>query len=623
MKPVVIEQFHGISPRYAPGIRPGYAQEAANCVISDGKISSMPDHEVVGLGSGDSLVYFGDEWLSGTGKHYCPWPKDGVDRLFFLDAGVPKKKISGVAAELGQALPSAPTVSKTQTGVDICWESNVLIKRSDRVNEFYTGFYSPNLGTVGTNKFPVDYVNNIYVDGVLFAEGTLDQLDPGEWCYGTPAEGSTDAEIYIRFSDAIPTTTLDTKTVCIPSSQFKSIILSPIDGNIADTVRYAITTIRNVGGEEDESGLGTVSSEIVSDHEAVHIVRPAVSDPLVTSWTIYRIGQLTGEFQKVVNLPIATTSYDDELGNDELGDAPFTFYTSDQGNEILFTKPDTMTGLSGPHLGMLFGWKGSVLTWCEPGSPDAWPAYYTMNFPYEIRTAVSFGGSLAVLTAGGPFRVDGSHPELLQLSKGLGSEPCAGTCSIETSKGVGYLSDSGLTLFNLYDSIVVSDAMVGEAWFKSNVTPTSAVMAENDGKVYLFHSGGCLILDMTSGEQEWTSFDLVVTAAFKNRTDGDLYVIANGAVMRLFGGIGRQSFRYLSGDFIEPGSSDTAFYGVKVIGSGDLTLSLYVDEEFVRSRKLDFTMERGRIVRLRPEEAGRSLWFKIEGIGTVTEVTVM
>ena len=117
MKAVVIQRFHGMSPRYAPGVQPGYAQEAANCLITDGKISSMPDHAFVGLGSGDSLVYFGGEWLSGTGKHYCLWPKDGVDRLFFLDEGVPKKTVAGVTAELGQVLPAAPVVTKPQSGV--------------------------------------------------------------------------------------------------------------------------------------------------------------------------------------------------------------------------------------------------------------------------------------------------------------------------------------------------------------------------------------------------------------------------------------------------------------------------------------------------------------------------
>jgi hypothetical protein len=634
MKPVVVSSFHGIAPRYAPGLKPGFAQEALNCDISDGKLGPVNGHLPVGTGSGDSLHYHGGSWFSGTGRHYLSWMINSIDLLFYLDdSGTPMKSAEGVTATLGQDLPGAPTVASQsprayRSDDDIPSGYKYAFRQSSTTTEWYVVVYNQESGTV----LPVLMINPdppyfydldpgaVFVNDNEFELGTLGSLDYDQWAVGDQDSLGFDT-VYVRIS-GLTSQVIDGATVAFFSdNSIGSFLAVENPGGVNDTVKYALTMTRSVGGHEDESGLGELSDELTMYHGVVRVTRPTVSDSSVISWTIFRIGDLSGEYQKVATVDIGTSYYDDSLDASEVGDAPTTYYTSDQGNEIIFSKPETFTGIVGPHAGMLFGWKDSTLYWNEPGKPDAWPPYYSMNFPSQIKRVIFVAGALAVLTETGPFRVDGTHPELLVPSEPLGTEPFPCTAAVKTSKGIMFLSDSGMTLFNLYDTSVISDSMFTEKWFSSINTET-AFMAENDGAVYLFHDAGVLKLDTTSGKTEWTTLDIIATAAFKRPDNGKLYFLSSGIIREINGGDDVVEFNWLSGDFLIAGSDDTEFDGVTVVGAGDVTLSVYVDGNLKAARSLDFSMDRGRTVRLRPEHAGRALSFRVAGTGRVTEVMV-
>jgi|GEM_PF-6919779 len=386
-------------------------------------------------------------------------------------------------------------------------------------------------------------------------------------------------------------------------------------GDIADTVQYALTWTRDVGGFTDQSPLGALSGALVADSNQVNVTRPE-PPALVTHWNLFRVGELTGVLQLVATLPVDTATYTDNLT--DLGPGCTTYYTSAQGVEIVWAKPPELTGITRkPHSGMLFGWKGSTLYWSEPGFPDAWPAAYTMNFPDTIKTVMVFGGSVAVLLASSPFRVDGTHPELLQQSEPLGEEPCIGTAACATSKGILYLSDSGIALFNLYETQMVTGGPFDEAWFKQNIEPAGAILAENDGVTWLFHSAGCL----RYAHKEWTTRSTVATAAYKRPSDGGLYAIVSGRIVDIDAGA-TGSYTWRSGHLTHGGEDDVPWDRVIVAGSGDVALTIRVDDEIKATKTMDFSTDRGRRLGLRPEDAGRTLDVEFIGTGTVKEVTI-
>lgn len=661
MKKKIFGAFGGIAPRYAPGLKSGLAQTAENCDLSSGKIRPLPGPLAVGTGAGNSLHYHGGAWQSGTDRFFSSWPIGSTDLLLWLDTdGTPMKTVAGVSGVLGQVRPGAPTVEMMSPYVRFRWTPESLgngtfyidttsgaIEKSGRLafvrSEVHTdqyfaanyydhdsdgGYAGISLGYYtlivagGISPGPPD---SLFINDLEWTMGANGDLEPLEWVWqpyhSTYLSDAGDSLVYCKPVDLSPVSLDYEQVAWWDTHGVSEMLLVQNPGGVTDTVRYAISTVRSVGGHEDESGLGPVSGTVTALHGVVRVTRPVISDAAVTHWRIYRLGDLSGEYQFVAQVPVLTTYYDDALNAAEVGAAPTTFYTSDQGNEILFARPDEMDGLAGPHAGMMFGWRGNVLFWCEPGKPDAWPGYYSLNFPAAIRAAVPMAGALAVLTALGAFRVDGSHPELLQETESIGMEPCPTVCAAKTSRGVCYLSDTGIALFDLYRTVMVTDAMFTESWFAALVA-ASARMVESDGSLYLFHSAGALRVDMTAGEARYTTLDAVATAAFARPDDGRLYVISAGEILDLFGGSGVLAFTWRSGD-VYGASDDHAFAAVKVTGSGAVTLSVYVDGVLARSRALDFAMDRGRTIGLRQEEAGRALWFELTGTGQVTEVEVI
>ena len=394
-------------------------------------------------------------------------------------------------------------------------------------------------------------------------------------------------------------------------------------GVLSDTFYYIITLTRSVNGYTDESGPSS-SANLTVGAKKILVTRPAISDSNVTHWNIYRMSNDSGEYQFVAQVAAGWSTYEDNNADADLGASPTTWYTSDQGNSISFNKPQvTFDGLiTEPFTGMIFAWKGPTLYWSEPGYPDAWPSFYNMNMPSDIKRVIPFAGTVAVLTETGPLRVDGTHPELLQPSKVLGEEPCIGTAACKTSKGVAYLSDSGTVLFNLAETIVVSDDRFTEDWFKNNVSSAGAFMIENDGVLYLFHSAGVLVVDTRPKTAIWFTLDIIAYAGHVRPDTGDLYYIDSAGVQKPFSGSGVLAWTWQSGDIVGAHPGDKPFQGIEVIGSGTITATLYADDVQQATKALSFAMERYRTLNFPAETNVRAMQYKLTGTGQVNEVVV-
>jgi len=392
-------------------------------------------------------------------------------------------------------------------------------------------------------------------------------------------------------------------------------------GILDDTFYYIITLTRSVAGHTDESGPSAYASIAVSSKKIL-VTRPTISDSFVTHWNIYRMSNDSGEYQFVAQVAAGTSTYDDNTEDADLGASPTTWYTSDQGNSIIFDKPQvTFDGLiTEEFTGMIFAWKGPTLYWCEPGYPDAWPSFYNMNMPSDIKRVIPFAGTVAVLCETGPHRVDGTHPELLQPSKVLGEEPCIGLAACKTSQGVAYLSDSGIVLFNLAETLVISDDRFTEQWFKDNVSSAGAVMIENDGQLYLFHSAGVLVVDTRPKTAIWYTLDIIAVAAHKRLDTGDLYYMDSAGVQKLHGGTGSLTWTWQSGDLVGAHPGNKPFQGIEVIGSGTITATLYADGVAQAEKALSFIMERNRTLNFSSETVARAMQFKLTGTGRVDDV---
>lgn len=394
-------------------------------------------------------------------------------------------------------------------------------------------------------------------------------------------------------------------------------------GLLTGTFSYVLTTTRSVGGFEDESGPSAVSTPLVATNNKILVTRPAITDTNVTYWNIYRLDNSSAEYQFVAQVAAATATYDDNTITADLDTALTTWYTSEQNNQIMWDKP--LTALEGliyePYAGMLFAWIGSTLYWSEPGYPDAWPGFYSMNFPSTIMNVIPFAGTLGVLTEKGPFRVDGSHPELLQPSTTLSNEPCLSTSIGKSGNGILFISDSGIALFNLFTVKVLTDQNFTEKWFLANVTLPTALVIENDGKVYLFHSTGTIRGDFRVNPPIWDELDIIATAVHKRPDDGNLYYVDATGIQRLEGDAANPlTWTWRSGDFLADTPKEKEFVNVECIGSGTITMNLYVDGALTSTKALSFSMDRDRMLAFPEGTSGRAAQIELTGTGSVNEV---
>jgi len=95
--------------------------------------------------------------------------------------------------------------------------------------------------------------------------------------------------------------------------------------------------------------------------------------------------------------------------------------------------------------GMMAGFVGNKVYFCEPYYPHAWPEVYTLTVESKIVGLGVFGSTLVVCTQGRPFLISGIHPSSMSQEKQALLEPCVSKKSIAQDQyGVLYASPNGL-----------------------------------------------------------------------------------------------------------------------------------------------------------------------------------
>lgn len=107
--------------------------------------------------------------------------------------------------------------------------------------------------------------------------------------------------------------------------------------------------------------------------------------------------------------------------------------------------PAGLRGLTAMPNGMMVAFQGKELWFCEPYQPHAWPLKYMLTTNDWIVGLAAFGTSLAVLTTGTPYVVQGLHPDQMVMEKSEQPFPCLSKRSIvDMGYSAIYASTDGL-----------------------------------------------------------------------------------------------------------------------------------------------------------------------------------
>lgn len=256
--------------------------------------------------------------------------------------------------------------------------------------------------------------------------------------------------------------------------------LSTPDPQFERDVLYAYTYVTSLGEESQPSPL----SSLITTSNGVTVRVSSFAAPVagrgVTHIRIYRSEtSATGTTSLffVAEITAATVQYDHDIEATPLQEViPSIDYDP---------PPDDMAGLVSMPNGMMAAFSGKDVLFCEPYIPHAWPIKYILTVDYPVIGLAAFGSNLAILTAGTPYLMQGTHPENMVSDKVEKAMPCVSRRGIvDIGYAALYPSPDGLVMITPTDAKVMTKGLfTREQW--QALVPSSIIAERFKGK-YVF-----------------------------------------------------------------------------------------------------------------------------------------
>lgn len=343
------------------------------------------------------------------------------------------------------------------------------------------------VGDPSVDLFDSTTINTIEGQNVIRIELTVDGLSNG-------AKDKTNFETYLHAYTYV--TVLDEESAPSPLSK-------PLDWSPGQTVRIS----------------GFAPPPAARGVNRIRIYRSQTSSAEQTD--LYFVGELTD----IDTGGVSGRFFDDNLDEVPLGE-PIT--TTD-----FQTPPDDLEGLTGLHNGMMAAYSGKELYFCEPYKPHAWPRKYVLTMDHQIMGLASIGSSVAVLTKGYPFIVQGTHPENMVPTRLEVNYPCLASRSVvDMGYFAAYASTEGLvTISESGGAQLVTKALFTRGdW--ARMTPSSFICSQHEGRYIISYDPNadgsprqCGIVDLTGANPFYVRLNWKPKAFFFEIGGGDLYFL--------------------------------------------------------------------------------------------------
>lgn len=304
---------------------------------------------------------------------------------------------------------------------------------------------------------------------------------------------------------------------------------TPVIGGTAPTVasqgetRTLVETFVSAYGEEGPPGPAAVPVTVDPSKTVTYTnLTPApTGNRNLTLRRLYRSSTVgsAAQFQFVAEIPIAQTSYTDNLQQSALGEV--------LPSELWVAPPDGLKSLKMMASGACVGFVGNTVYFSEPNLPHAWPHKYPIEF--QIVGLGVFQQTVVALTNSFPVALMGADPQAMSPARLELPQSCVSKGSIvDTGDGCLYASPDGLVSIGSGGmSVITSKFLSRKQWQAYNPSTFKAVVHEGKYIATFTRSDssrGMLILDFSGQGPFLTESDLnyntAITAAYSdNRTD--------------------------------------------------------------------------------------------------------
>jgi len=196
--------------------------------------------------------------------------------------------------------------------------------------------------------------------------------------------------------------------------------------------------------------------------------------------------------------------------------------------------PSDLKGLKVLWGGMMVGFRGKELCFCEPLYPFAWPARYRIALDADIVGIARMGLMLVVLTVDQPYILTGSSPEAMSPQVVEFRQACLSKRGIvELGHGVAWPSPDGLAFVGIDGARrLLTDALATRDDWQA-LSPDTMIGVADEGELLLSYGAAgtreTLIFDPANPAQGLRFCDVGFAAAYRDPIADALYVLADDA----------------------------------------------------------------------------------------------
>lgn len=519
-----VRQFKGIAPRAEPRLlQDNQAQVAVNCKLWHGSLRPLQANLAIApnpltkVGTINTIYRFGHatpsdlnywfHWLTDVDVCRGQIFGDVQERTYYTDGTLPKvtdgtMALSGggtnypvASYTLGIPAPAtAPTLAISGTADQTVNKITVSAGGTGYTAAPTVAISAPNVAG-GTQATAIAIVSGGAVTAVTITNG---------------GSGYTAAPT-VTFTGA-GTGATATATIAIPT------------GTLTETRVYVCTYV-SAWGEEGKPS--PVSSIDVYPGQGVALSALAAAPTGAYNIATKRIYRSNGSgYLFVAEIPVAQTTYTDTILTENLGEAlPSANYDM---------PPATLKGLVNMPNGMMAGFDGKDVYFCEPYHPHAWPLKYVMTVDYDVVALGVTDTSLIVLTTGFPYLMQGSHPSVMSMVKADIPQSCVSKRSVAFIAGmVVYASPDGMFALGNGSKNLTEHIFTHNEW-RATFNPASIHGYVYDEKYIGFYTNGAVsggfILDPARGD--FTLLDWYATAGYYDPQRDALFLAVNGALVK-------------------------------------------------------------------------------------------
>lgn len=234
-------------------------------------------------------------------------------------------------------------------------------------------------------------------------------------------------------------------------------------------------------------------------------------------------------------VPIASTSTSDTIADGALGVICPTF-TPGVVNSEWVGPPSDLTNIIQLPNGIMAGFSGNNICFCEPFYPHAWPIRYRLTTNFNIVSMGRYGQTLIVTTKGFPYAVSGSRPDSMAMAMIEENHPCVskrGTVSF--SFGVAWPTPDGLALAGVGGAVNVIDAFMKRDEWRAQCFPDTLIAHQFLNVYFGFFNNGTsdlnFVFDKDNQEGPLTFGNFGAQGAWNDPETSKLYLLQNGKIV--------------------------------------------------------------------------------------------